>query len=248
MLIVGNWKAYIDSKEDAKKLYALVKRLSVKARKHRFVVAPPAPYLGLLSSGTRSKVVLASQDISARAGGAATGEVTAAALRSLGASYAIVGHSERRAAGEDDLQIAEKAKRALASGLTPILCIGERERDADARYLAFLKGQIAAVFGALSPKERMGVVIAYEPIFAIGKSAADAMAPADVAEMILYIRKVLGEYLPGRGAQKTAILYGGSVEPGNARALAGESGVQGFLVGHASADPAMFAALVKALG
>jgi triosephosphate isomerase len=91
------------------------------------------------------------------------------------------------------------------------------------------------------------VVVAYEPIWAIGKSAAEAIAPNDLIEMILYIRKVLAEYVPAEVAQYMKILYGGSVEPGNARSLASGSGVDGFLVGHASADVKQFSELVKAV-
>jgi triosephosphate isomerase len=93
----------------------------------------------------------------------------------------------------------------------------------------------------------MQLVIAYEPIWAIGKSAAEAITPADLTEMVLYIRKVLAEYLPGKGSGKIRILYGGSVEPSNIRALAAASGVDGFLVGHASTDAQSLGALVKAV-
>jgi triosephosphate isomerase len=141
----------------------------------------------------------------------------------------------------------EKVKRALTNGLTPIICIGERERDPDARYLQFLRSQLTPILESLSQKEILSLVIAYEPIFAIGKSAADAVSSTELSEMILYIRKILGEYLPGKGANRVRVIYGGSAEPDNARGLAGGSGVDGFLVGHASVDPAMFTALIKAV-
>ncbi len=246
MLIVGNWKAYVQSSEKAKKIFAAAKRVGGHAGV-QVVIAPPAPYLGMLAVGNRSKVEFASQDVSLSTGGAATGELTAAALADAGASYAILGHSERRAMGESDEMIAEKVRHALANRLKPILCIGEKERDQDARYLSGLRAQIAAVFAPLSQKERMQTVIAYEPIWAIGKTAAEAITPADLGEMVLYIRKVLSEYLPGRGAEKATILYGGSIEPGNARELASGTGVDGFLVGHASVDADTFSRLVKAL-
>lgn len=247
MLIVANWKAYVDTREEAKKLLALAKRLSATVKRARIVLAPPAPFLGMLASGNRSKVAFAGQDVSVATVGAATGEVSADALRGAGASYVIIGHSERRAAGETEAEIAEKMKRALANRLTPILCVGETERDADARYLYLIREQIASAYKDLSPRERLDVVIAYEPVWAIGKHAGEALPPSDVAEMVLYIRKILGEYLPGRAAAKTRVLYGAAVEAGNARSLAGGSGVDGLLVGHASADPEMFSALVRAL-
>jgi triosephosphate isomerase (TIM) len=242
MLIVANWKAYVEKREDAKKLLALSKRLS-STKRVKIVLAPSFPHLGLLAPGNRSKVKFAAQDISDTTVGPATGEVAGAVIRNIGAEYVIIGHSERRAKGESDELITEKVKRALVHGLIPIVCVGERERDQDAQYLSFLRQQIRAVFETLSPKERLNVVIAYEPVWAIGKHAASQ----DLGEMVLYIRKVLGEFLPGKGAEKVTILYGGSAEPDNARGLAGGSGIDGFLVGHASVDPAMFSALVKSL-
>ncbi len=246
MIIAANWKAYVESTAKAKALFASAKRAAVKPG-IEIILAPPAPLLGLLVADNKSKVVFASQDISDTTGGAATGETTAALLSGMGVQYAILGHSERRAMGETDAVVASKVGHALAQGLTPIVCIGERERDADARYLHTLRTQIAAVYEPLSPKERMRVVIAYEPIWAIGKDASEAITPHDLHEMILYIRKVLGDYLPGRASEATKILYGGSVEPENARDLAGGSDISGFLVGHASVDVTTFTALVKAV-
>ncbi len=246
MLVVGNWKAYIQSSDKAKKLFATAKRLATHAG-IEIVIAPPAPYLGLLAVGNRSKVRFAAQDVSLSTGGAATGELTAAMIADAGASYAILGHSERRALGETDEMVSEKTRHALANKLIPIVCVGEKERDQDARYLSVLRAQIAAVYTPLSQKERTQTILAYEPIWAIGKTAADAITPADLAEMVLYIRKVLTEYLPGRGAEKVRLIYGGSAEPGNARALASGTGVDGFLSGHASVDTESFTNLVKAL-
>jgi triosephosphate isomerase len=246
MLIVANWKAYVETLEKAKRLYAVGKRLAA-AGHHEIVLAPSAPHLGFLAGGNRSSVEFAAQDISRTLGGAATGEVTAAVVANLKAQYVIVGHSERRAAGETDAIVVEKVRHALAHGLAPILCIGERERDAEAQYLTHLRNQISVVFSPLSPKERTKLVIAYEPIWAIGKSARDAITPSDLTEMVLYIRKVLSEYLPGKGSSKLRIIYGGSVEPANIRSLAAASRIDGFLVGHASTDAQSFGALVKAV-
>lgn len=247
MLIVANWKSYIETRDEAKRLFALAKRLAAKIRRVEIVLAPSAAHLGLLAPGNRSKVKFGAQDISDTTVSAATGEISAATVRNIGADYTIVGHSERRARGETDAVVTEKVRRALVNGLTPILCVGERERDHDAQYLVLLKQQIANVFSVLSPKERLEVVVAYEPVWAIGKHAGEAPSPADIAEMVLYIRKILGEYLPGKSAAKAMVLYGGGVEAGDIRDIAGGSGVDGFLVGHASADSAMFSALVKAL-
>lgn len=245
MLIVSNWKAYVESMTTAKALYAAAAKLA-KGRKHEIVLAVPAPYLGLLS-GLKSSVALAAQDISATLGGATTGEVTAGLVQNLGAAYVLVGHSERRAMGETNEVVLEKLKHALAHGLTPILCVGEHERDADAQYLKEIRLELSSVFDGLTQKERMTVVIAYEPIWAIGKTASEAITKEDLREMVSYIRKVLGDYLPGKAPGKTRVLYGGSAEATNAPVLALDTGIDGFLVGHASSDVATYSALVKAL-
>jgi triosephosphate isomerase len=246
MLIVANWKAYVEDLDRAKKLFAVSKRLA-KGKGVTIVLAPPAPLLGALAAQNRSTVCFAAQDVSATIGGATTGEVIAQAYVAAGATYTIVGHSERRAAGETDGLIAEKVAHALTQGLTPILCIGENERDAEGRYLALVREKITRGVTLVEPKDRAKVIIAYEPLWAIGKSAAQAIGPNDLAEMVLYIRKVVAELLPGKSARRSLVLYGGSVEVSNVRELAASSRVDGFLIGRASVDPSSFAALVKEL-
>lgn len=246
MIIVANWKAYVPEIARAKKLFALTKRLAASS-KIKLVLAPSAPFLAALASGNRSKVAFAAQDISARTDGAMTGESVAAAFASAGATYAIIGHSERRALGESDAVVAEKIQRALAQGLTPILCVGEKERDVSAEYLSELRTQIGTALAPLTPKERLSIIIAYEPVWAIGKSVAEAITASDLTEMVLYIRKVLGEYVPHKAPSRIPVLYGGSVGSENIRELAAAAQMDGFLVGRASVDPISLTGLVKAL-
>jgi len=246
MLIVCNWKAYVETEAKAKKLYITAKKLAL-SKAHEIVLAPSSPHLGVLAGIGKSRVVLGAQDLSQSLGGAATGEITAATLKDAGASYVILGHSERRALGETDAVIVEKVRHALAHGLIPILCVGERARDDEAKYLGFLRAQIDAVFSVLSAKERLTMVVAYEPIWAIGKTAEEAITENDLTEMVLYLRKALSTYIPGNGSAKVRILYGGSVEAGNARSLSTATGIDGFLIGHASVDSATLTALVKAV-
>jgi triosephosphate isomerase len=138
-------------------------------------------------------------------------------------------------------------RHALAHGLIPILCIGEKERDTDALYLQQLRLQISSVLQPLTPKERLGVVIAYEPLWAIGPNASGAITPEDLQEMILYLRKVLAEFMVGRANEKIKMLYGGSVNADDAFLLTSGTGIDGLLIGRASTNVAMFTALVKAL-
>ena len=246
MLIVANWKAYIDDLAKAKKLFAVSKRLA-RTTKCAIVLAPSAPLLGALAKNNTSDVAFAAQDVSLSTGGAQTGEITVGALAAAGATYAIIGHSERRAVGDTDTIIAEKLERALAHDLTPILCVGERERDNEGRYLVIVREQLTTALRMLSPKGRAKIIVAYEPLWAIGKAASFAILPNDLAEMALYIHKVLAELLPGKNSNRSLVLYGGAVEPDNARALVAGSRVDGLLVGHASTDPHIFSLVVKQL-
>jgi triosephosphate isomerase (TIM) len=249
MIIVANWKAYVENPTKAKALVAAGKRVAAKGVVD-IVLAPPAPLLGTFALGTKpgkKSLSFAAQDLSDSTGGAATGEVTAALLSGIGVTHVILGHSERRAQGETDEIVVSKIQHALAHNLTPIVCIGEKTRDADAQYLQTLRAQITSIFERLNPKERMRIVLAYEPIWAIGKSAAESITPADLHEMVLYLRKVLSSFFSDRAALSVPILYGGSVEPGNIRTLAAGGQVQGFLIGHASVEPQSFTALAKAV-
>ncbi|MEK7114414.1 MAG: triose-phosphate isomerase family protein [Patescibacteria group bacterium] len=246
MLIVANWKAYVADLAKAKKLFACAKRLAKKTGS-TIVLAPSAPLLGALSLRNRSRVAFAAQDVSATQGGAHTGEVTAQAYAATGATYAIIGHSERRAAGDTNAIVAEKLIHAVAEGLMPILCVGERERDGEGRYLTFVREELTTALEPLAPKERSKVIVAYEPLWAINKTAASAIDQNDLTEMVLYIRKVLAELLPGKSSARSLVLYGGSVEPDNVRDLAASSGIDGLLVGHASVASDLFSLVVKQL-
>lgn len=245
MLIVANWKAYVEDIAKAKKLFAVSKRLS-RTSGCDIVLAPPASFVATLALTNKSNVAFAAQDISATLGGAATGETTAPMYRAAGVTYAIIGHSERRAAGDTTAIVSEKLLRAMAHDLTPILCIGERERDSEGRYLSAVREEMTSALLALTPKERMKVIIAYEPLWAIGKTANEAIGQRDLGEMVLYIRKVLADLLPGKSSARSRVLYGGSVEPENIRTLAG-AGVDGFLIGHASVEPHVFSSLISEL-
>ncbi len=245
MIIVANWKAKVADLKTAKALVATARKIN-DSRGNKVIVAPPFPFLAALAL-PKTKLTFAGQDISATDGGAQTGEVTAPMLSASGARYVIIGHSERRALGDTDQVVAEKVKKALAGGLLPIVCIGERTRDADAQYLHFIRTQLQSVYEAVPKKDVEKIMLAYEPIWAIGKSAEHAITPDDLTEMVNYIRKVLAQLTTKKIADATDILYGGAVEDTNAHALTHETGVAGALVGHASSNPKSFLSLAKAL-
>ena len=238
-----------DSLLKARRLFTRTARAASRVRGVSVVVCPPTIYLADLAARVRGKSsALGAQDISSERGeGPFTGEVSARMLASVGVSYVIVGHSERRARGETDALVAQKVQGALAGGLVPILCVGERTRDAEGRYLALLERQLLHSLEGVSRREAARLVIAYEPIWAIGKSARDALESGGLHEMVLFIRKTLVRRYGRSVGDDIRILYGGSAEPENSAALARGGGADGFLVGHASLSPESFSEIVASV-
>lgn len=242
-LVVANWKMAPESAKDGIKIIATFNK--AKAAKGTYVGwCPPAVQLPVLKAKFRA-AEFGVQDVSAEAAGAHTGQISAAQAKAAGAGFSIVGHSERRAAGESDALVARKVKAVLAAGMQVLLCVGERERDAGGRYLRDLAGQIAASLDGVDPKAAKMVAVAYEPVWAIG-AGKSAIGPVELLETSRFVRKTLREVLGAAVGDKTYILYGGSVDAGNAASLLAGGEVDGFLVGRASLDPYAFAAIVKA--
>jgi triosephosphate isomerase len=190
-------------------------------------------------------VAVGAQDLYWETSGAFTGEVSGAMLKDAGASMVIVGHSERRhLLGETNEIVARKLDAALRDALTPILCVGElvAERDAGEQN-AVVEKQLAAAFQGIGAAVAARVVIAYEPVWAIGTGRT--ALPQDAQAMQAAIRAWLGNHY-GASAQVMRILYGGSVKPDNAAGLATQPDVDGFLIGGASLDPASFVAIAEA--
>lgn len=243
MLFIGNLKSYLSETTQIDALTKTLNRL-VKQSKHEIVLAPSFPHLGYLAA-KKHDFALAAQDISLYEEGAHTGEVTGETLRSLGASYVLIGHSERRAMGESNEVISQKVSRALESGLKVILAIGEEERDTHGNYLSFITEQLLSVLGKRDIATLKNIILAYEPVWAIGKDADDAIATHDLEEMVLFIRKILAERVDEKYASKVKIIYGGSVSAENVKDLLMPH-IHGFLPGRASSTPETFSALIKA--
>ncbi|HXK39437.1 MAG TPA: triose-phosphate isomerase family protein [Candidatus Paceibacterota bacterium] len=247
-LVVGNWKMYIETLSEAKSLAGSVARTASRLRHTEAVICPPHPFVGALSASIRrGRVRLGAQDVSAEREAKRTGETSVSMLKDLGVAYVIVGHSERRALGETDTDVAAKAAQVLKAGLVPIICIGERERDIRGEYLASLQSQLRASLSGVPKAKATRLVIAYEPLWAIGKSSSDALPPRLLHEMALFIKKTLVSLYGRSAGTSVRIIYGGSVEAPNAGALAREGAVDGFLVGHASADAGEFAEILRSV-
>ncbi len=249
-LIVANWKMNPSSLLEAKGLFSTTKKVASTLKNTDVVICPPFVFLESLAKTTRPKnLTLGAQNISSERKGAFTGEISGEMVRKLEGRYVIIGHSERRSSvfgvGETDKIVNAKMLVALESGLIPILCVGEKERDGDASYLSFIKEQLRAGLLNLSKKDLVGIIVAYEPIWSIGKSYKETMSPTDIHEMSLFIKKSIGE-IYGRDIGNSAkVLYGGSVEKENTENIMRYGDVYGLLVGHSSLIAEEFANILK---
>lgn len=244
-LIVGNWKSYVASPKEGLALLKAIDKKMPRCVMSTIVVCPPALLVAHLRASYKgSRIAFGVQDISLAPQGAHTGEVTATLARASGAEYTIVGHAERRAEGETDAEVASEARAALDSKLTPIICVGEKERDHGAAYLSVIESMVVASTASLQPEELKKIVIAYEPVWAIGAPVAPGARV--VGEAILYIRKILMQRFGREVGLKTKILYGGAVDDTNAGVLIREGKASGFLVGRASVDPEKFVGIIRA--
>lgn len=249
-LIAGNWKMHKTHLE----AMHLVQQLGHELADHDFdkvevVVCPPFTALRTIQTlidADRYRFGLGAQNMHAESHGAFTGEVSAGMLAALDVQYVIIGHSERRELfGETDEGVNQKLTVAFQNELTPIMCCGETEGERSAGETeAKIERQIRAGLAGIKPEKAKSVVIAYEPIWAIG--TGKTATPEDAQTTIAHIRKVLAATTDELSAQEIRILYGGSVKAGNAAALMGQKDIDGALVGGASLEGAEFAAIVKA--
>jgi len=243
--IAGNWKMYKTIAEAVvfvKELKLAVKDLD----RVEIALAPPFTALHAVAEAARNtNIGVAAQDVYWEREGAFTGEISPAMIKEAGAEYAIVGHSERRRLfGETDAIVNRKTMAAIGAGLTPIVCVGEaleeRERD---ETLAVLDRQIKDGLGEMSAAQVQEIVLAYEPVWAIGTGRTATAAQAGEAHA--HIRKRLRQWFGGDAADRCHIIYGGSVKPDNIRELIAEEDVDGALVGGASLDVRGFTEIVS---
>lgn len=244
-LVAGNWKMN-GLKADLAIAAEVAKGTDAGLRQAvDLAICPPATLLFTLTAALiGSRIATGGQDCSAHASGAYTGEVSAPMLVDAGATYAIVGHSERRTLhGESNAQVKAKAEAALAAGLTPIVCVGETREEREAgKALAIVKKQLRG--SVPDGASAASLVVAYEPVWAIGTGLTPTAA--DVAEMHEAIRAELGRILGKANAAGVRLLYGGSVKPSNAAELMNVANVDGALVGGASLKAEDFLAIARA--
>lgn len=244
-VVIANWKMNPATQSEAKSIAKATAAIAKKNTHATVVTCVPHLYvIEVKKSVGLSPLMVGAQNCHVDVKGAYTGEHAAAQIKDAGGSYVIVGHSERRKMGEGNDLIAKKVLAATVAKLQPILCVGEELRDTQGNFLSLIETQVVTALSAL-PKSRLkDVIIAYEPIWAIGTGATATVA--DVEEMQMFIKKVLTKQFDRTIARNVRIVYGGSVNAENAHELFSGSGVDGFLVGGASLKPADFGKIVSA--
>lgn len=244
-IIAGNWKMYKTSRE-AVELVNLLKRSLSEVTEVDIVVCPPFTALTEVRDVLdESNIGLGAQNIYWEDEGAFTGEVSAPMLKGLGVAYVIIGHSERRQFfGETDATVNKKIKTALKHGLIPIVCIGENlaERE-QGKTFDVIRTQSQGSLADLSPEEMEGIIIAYEPVWAIG--TGKTATPAQAQEVHKFIRGLLSKMFSAEISGKVRIQYGGSVKPENIAELMAQPDIDGALVGGASLKSESFTQIVK---
>lgn len=237
----------LNLKEGAELINAAEKYLAAKPVHHiDVIVAPPAYQLVQSSQLSKNeRLSVAAQNMAAEEKGAFTGEISASMVKDAGAELVIIGHSERREIfGESDELLERKLKKALEHGLYPIFCVGESlSQRKNNEHFQHIENQLKAGLQSFSAEEVPQIIIAYEPIWAIGTGETASQEQAQ--EMHSFIRKYLGQQFSAAVADEVSILYGGSVKPDNARGLFGQPDIDGGLIGGASLDAESFTALIR---
>ncbi|PKP51814.1 MAG: triose-phosphate isomerase [Bacteroidetes bacterium HGW-Bacteroidetes-1] len=245
-VVAGNWKMNLGFEEAEELIEELIDLLEKEDIKPDVIICPPYPYLEMASDyAQEARFKVGAQNICPFESGAYTGEVSASMLSSMEVTHCIIGHSERRKYfGEDDKMLTAKVNMALIHGITPIFCVGESlpERESE-KHFEIVRRQVRHGLFHLDTNEFAKVIIAYEPVWAIGTGIT--ASPAQAAEMHAYIRTLIVERYGEAPAEETIILYGGSCTSKNAAELFAQPGVDGGLVGGASLIADEFVAICK---
>ena len=244
-VIAGNWKMY-KTLAETRAFFTAFTPLVANSKRCDIVIAPPFTAISTAVEATKNtNIAISSQNVSWSKEGAFTGEVSAPMLAETGCRYVIIGHSERRQLfRESDDNVAKKTLMALEVGLIPIVCLGETGEEHDAGLTEeILRQQFSDGPGALTPEEFSRILLAYEPVWAIGTGKTATPEIASDAHRVL--RRCAGERFSVHLASALRILYGGSVKPDNIKGLMEQEELDGALVGGASLDPKSFASIVN---
>jgi len=246
-LIVANWKNTPDSYREAKKNFDLIKKTKIDSKKIIPVICPSVIHLPEIKKSYSGTVYnFGSQDVHFEDKKPRTGEISIDQLTDLGIQYCIVGHADHRELGEDNFTVAQKISNLIDKKITPILCIGEIDRDAQGQYLRFVEQQLIESLSKIKKSDLDKIVIAYEPVWAIG-TGKKSITTHEIHQMVIFIKKILTSKFDKKIAMNMAILYGGSVDPENAKDILNNGEVRGLLIGRASANPHSFIEILKSI-
>lgn len=248
-IIVGNWKMNPETAQKAKDIMFEIKNNAQSFGDVKVVICPPFVYLNEISGiiSKSKKIVLGAQDVFVGKGVSHTGEVGIDLLKSLKVEFVIVGHSERRKLTDTNEIVKEKLLESLKNGLKVILCVGENERNEHGDHYHEVKIQLENAIRKLPRKFIKNLIVAYEPIWAIGKSEKDAIKPDQMHEISIYIKRILSDILGAKEVEKVKILYGGSITKNNYKEIIEKGNIDGFLIGRESLRPESFLELIRGI-
>lgn len=245
-IIGGNWKMQKTIGESKAFIIDLLSKIEDMQEKVDIVIIPPFTSINAVSEALKGKkIYTGGQNMYFEEKGAFTGEISASMLLDAGATYVVLGHSERRAIFKESSDlVSKKVKAAVKKGLKPILCIGEtKEERVSGKTEAILKEQLTGSLNGITKEEMASIVIAYEPVWAIGTGLT--ATPAQAQDAHAYVRKLLADMYDDGVSKKTRIQYGGSVKPENAKELFSQPDIDGGLVGGASLEVKSFVDIIK---
>lgn len=246
-IIVANWKMNPQSQKEADSLLNMIFKNIGSIKNTKIIICPPFPFLYLFKKYKNKKVILGAQNVSCHPEGSFTGEISPKMLIDMGVKNVIVGHSERRLQGEDNKIINQKIINLLKFKVNPILCIGEINRDKEGGYLSFIENQIKECLSGISKNQMSNIIIAYEPIWAIGSGSLRVATKEEFVEMKIFIKKIISDIYDSKIAHGTLIIYGGSVNYLNSKSFIEDGGADGLLVGRDSLNFKKFSAILNTL-
>jgi triosephosphate isomerase len=246
MILIGNWKMSPDSLLNATSLAKKTNNIAKSYKKILTLVICP-PFIHIPQISKQVKINIGGQTTSSETSIAQTGLISATMLKSYGAKYCIVGHSESRARGESNESTKKQIANLLEKNIKPILCVGEKDRDSHGWYLSSVKEQIEVALSGVVKNSLKNIIIAYEPVWAIGSNAIREATPTECEEMIIFIRKILSDMYGEKISNSVSVLYGGSVDEKNAINFVTSGKADGLLVGRVSLDPKRFGDIAKSI-
>jgi triosephosphate isomerase len=244
-LVIANWKMNPQSKKEAEAIFSSISKGIKNIKNTDIVICPPFPFLFIKEKLKNKKIILGGQDVSFEREGSYTSEVSSSMLKNFGVEYVIIGHSERRRIGDTNSIINKKISATLKSKMTPVFCVGENKRDINGFYLSFIKQQLEEGLSGILKPQMKNIVIAYEPVWAIGSGSIRVAIPSEFIEIRIYIKKIISDLFDIKTANSVRIIYGGSVNPLNAESFIKEGGADGILVGRDSLNPKKFCSIIN---